>query len=110
MRNFINLINEAFDDETYSREEKIEGLIRYAFNKIKLDINYNNFSVSYEDSTREAEVKLETPYDGFSLNELSKLEETGLSNEYKLVARNGDLVVLFKVDANLDDALDPQDR
>lgn len=107
MRNHIDLINEAFDEDSYAREAKIEKLIRYAFEKIKLEINYTNHSVYYEDDTREASVRLETPADGFSLKHLNALADTGLSDDFKVNTSDGALVVTFIVSEQLDDAILP---
>jgi len=100
--------DDAEDDARYAREKHIESLIKYAFEKIGLTINYNNFSIMYEDSTREAEVRLEGEVDGISLTQMTKLRETGLAEEYFLSAHDGDLWIKFKVVPELDHAQIPE--
>ena len=122
----MNLIENAFDladedadaaadresDAQYAREAHVEKLIRYAFSKIGLPINYNNYSISYEDSTREAEVTLEDQE--VTLADLTKLIDTGLAegaglSAYKVVWGSDALSVHFRVAAAIDQAQIPTD-
>ncbi len=109
MRSLIDIIKETTEQEEYekanTREKHIEGLIRFAFEKIGLEINYNNFSVHYEDATRMAEVRLEEQIGGISLTTLNRLNETGLSESYALEAGSDGIVVIFQVSRELDDAV-----
>lgn len=84
------------------REKKVEKLIRHAFEKIGLEINYNNYSVLYNDETREATVSLED--DRIPLDQLKRLNDTGLAAEYVIIFHSGGLGVEFKVSAELDNA------
>lgn len=99
-------LNEEQDDDAFmaaiAREKAIEALIRHAFGKLHLDINYNNYSVRYEDSTREAEVMLEE--DRFDLKMLMRLYETGLSDNFEIVHHTDALAIAFTVAAELDNA------
>jgi hypothetical protein len=121
MRNFMSLIENAFElaeageDEgmdSYDREKHVEAAIRYAFGKVGLAINYNSHSVSYEDSTREAEVTLEDQE--VDLQQLSKLAATGLAeggglSGYKVAWGSDALSIHFKVARAIDDAQIPSE-
>jgi hypothetical protein len=101
MRNLINLV-EANSD-SMDREDHIVRLIRFAFEKIDLAINYNNHSVTYEDATREACVILEQ--DSISINKLALLYQTGLSDQDFVIEKGHDaLRVVFTVRVDLDQA------
>lgn len=107
MRKFINLCEEISidgDSEVYTLEKKIISMIRFAFEKVGLQINYNNYSVIYTHEDRMAEVLLEETIDGFSLTELNRLKETGLADEYFVSGRNGEIVIRFLVSSDLDNA------
>lgn len=97
MRQFIDIINESID------ETKLERLIRHAFEKIKIEINYNNFSVMIDPDTREAEVRLES--EEITLDHLNRLKETGLSDAYTVRYGANSLVIAFIVSDNLDHAV-----
>ena len=109
MRSLIDIIKETSEQENYEkatiREKHIEGLIRFAFEKIGLEINYNNYSVHYEDESRKAEVRLEELADGIPLALLNRLNETGLSDAYAIHGADGCLDVHFTVSRELDDAV-----
>ena len=118
MRQYITLIEDvAFDDadddafsQSMDREKHVETLIRYAFDKVGLPINYNNYSVSYEDSTRDAEVTLEDQE--VTIEQLNKLVETGLAEgtgpaAYKVAWGSDALSIHFKVARAIDDAQIP---
>ena len=118
MRNLIDLceikdVMEAIEDRAFmetehrddqDRESHIVKLIKYAFDKIGLVINHNNYSISYEHDTRQAEVRLESPIDGIPLTQLVKLRESGLSEEYNIVSSDGDLWINFSVMPEMDNA------
>jgi hypothetical protein len=115
MRNYINLLNENFidddenDDEMMAgmdREKHIEKLIRFAFNKIGLEIGLNSYSVSYEDSTRNAEVQLEET--SITLDTLLRLRDTGLSDNFTVEHGADALSILFKASPDLDHAAIPE--
>ena len=97
---------ESDDDDAFmaaiDREKKIDKLIRHAFEKIGLQINYNNHSVLYDDETREATVSLED--DRIPMQQLRRLSETGLAAEYDIIFHGAGLGVEFKVSAELDNA------
>jgi hypothetical protein len=120
MRNLINLIESNLDldpeaeedalSQSYDREKHVEALIRYAFTKIGLPVNYNNYSVSYDDSTREAEVQLEDQE--VSVEQLTKLAATGLAEgsdlaAYRVVWGSDALSIHFTAAKALDNAQIP---
>jgi len=100
------LVENDHDDDALldaiAREKHIEKLIRHAFEKIGLEINYDNNSVLYEDSTREASVDLEDFEADLAL--LNKLFTTGLSKAFRIFSRADHLAVTFIVDPMLDQA------
>jgi len=105
MRNFINMIHEMTEDQldaSYEHEKHIEKLIRFAFGKIKLEISHDNYSVMYMDTTREAEVQLDS--ESATLTQLSALKETGLSDEFTISVSGGFLMVSFVVVEGLETA------
>ena len=98
-------LTEDNDDEfmaALAREKHVEAMIRHAFEKIGLEINYNNHSVAYEDSTREATVDLEDFE--FDLAQLNKLYATGLSKAFRIIGRSDHIAVEFVVDPAMDHA------
>lgn len=108
MRNFINLFES--DDETegddfaWEREKHVMKLIRFAFDKIGLRISDNSYGLTYTDEDREADVVLDEVVDGFSLDHLMRLRETGLSDDYRIDARDHEIAVKFKVHPDIDNA------
>lgn len=108
MRNLINLIEnivvESDEDTAFmDREKNIEALIRFAFDKIGLTVNYNNYSVNYEDATREAEVTLED--NSVPLTHLLRLQSTGLADgDYNVRHGHDALHITFVVAPDLDHA------
>lgn len=114
MRNFIKLIEDFEEDESddevfgaqLDREKHVEQLIRYAFKKIGLPIREGGNSILYsEDFDREATVRLDDPE--YSLDQLMKLKETGLSSEFHVAASASnmdELVIRFTVDPLIDSA------
>jgi hypothetical protein len=90
------------DMASYDRERHVETLIRHAFEKIGIEINYNNYSVNYDDAERTATVKLEES--SVDLKLLNRLYESGLSSNYTIGCSDGDLLIDFIVAPELDHA------
>lgn len=90
------------------REAHVEKLIRFAFEKIGLQINHASYSVSYDDDTREATVHLEDF--AVPLLVLMKLHDTGLAEgDYTVETGNNGITVLFKVKPDMDFAHIPSE-
>ncbi len=119
MRKYIDLF-ESFDEDaeeealsqSYDREKHVESLIRFAFDKVGLPINYNNYSVRYEDSTREAEVVIEDQ--AVSFDKLAALATTGLAEgtglaAYRVEWSSDALVIAFRVADEMDHARIPSE-
>ena len=119
MRNLIDIVDikdlmEAIEDNDldaeheseinlrHAREKHVETLVHYAFEKINLAVNYNNYSIMYDEPSREVEVKLEGDFDGVALDKLIRLKETGLSKSYMINTSDGDIWVKFVLDKALD--------
>lgn len=90
------------EDARMFREQKIENLIRYAFDRIDLPIS-DSFGVIYDEGQdREATVTLEDNVHGYSSKSLNRLYETGLSDDYLIRPGNLELEIVFKVKQELD--------
>ena len=90
------------DDAKFDAERHITALIKAAFEKIDLEINYSSYAIVYEHDTREATVRLEESE--FKLSHLIQLNATGLAKDYTITHLGGDLTVEFIVNAELDNA------
>lgn len=95
------------DDERRAREAKIMRLIAMAFRRIQLEIAEDG--IAYDDSDREAIVKLDDTQ--ISLDLLVALKTTGLAASYVIWAtteyyhKTAELSVMFNVDPSLDHAV-----
>lgn len=109
MRKYIDIIEDngydiEAEDAMMAREEKINKLIQYAFDRIGLPIS-DGFGIIYDESNeREATVTLEDNAFGYSISLLSKLHSSGLSDEYLIRPGNLELEITFKVKKELDNA------
>jgi len=108
MKKFVDIVreNEEDDDALMTREENIQKLIHYAFDRIGLPIETDGFGVIYdEDNDREAIVTIKDNVYGYSTKQLSHLEKTGLSDEYLVrPGTQNELEIVFKVKEELDQA------
>lgn len=93
------------DTARWQREKKIEGLIRLAFKKLGIEIAEENFAVAYEDSTREASVKVDCGA-GLPVKTLAGLYRSGLSDDYSIGGLSPITVTIkFIVAKELDNSL-----
>lgn len=100
MRKFINMINENLDTH-------IEKLVRHAFEKVGIEINYNNYAVTFDEDTREVEVKIEG--EEITLDALIRLTASGLAEDsstkgYRVRHVNDYLAIVFTASSLLDGA------
>ncbi len=108
MRKYINLIESEFDDSHMDREAHVEKLIRFAFDKVGLQVNYSSHAIFYDDATRQAEVSLED--NAVSLSTLWKLHDTGLAEgDYNVEHGRDSITITFKVKGDMDFAQIPSE-
>ena len=92
-------------DAAMLREQHIEKLIRYAFQKVGLAVDTKMSAVMYEDSTREATVSLEEQPMGQPLEEIVTLTKSGIGSNFRIaVSSDMCLEIIFDVDPNMDNA------
>ncbi len=96
MRRYIDILNESPDVDLQAH---YESLIRFAFEKIGLTINYNNYSVAIDEDSMLASVVLEDQE--VPLTQLARLSETGLGHDYVIRQSSNALEIAFTADRAL---------
>jgi hypothetical protein len=90
-------------DRRIEREQKITKLIIAAARRIGLPFDsYDRNSIYYDDATREGVINLD---DDVALTKLMHLHQSGLANDYKIVAGSGGIRIEFLVKPELDHAV-----
>ena len=100
-----DLADLADDDARLEREKRVVTLIRLAFARLNLPVSRERYAVAYDETPdREAEVRLEEGVHGVSLRDLTRLAQSGLSEDFRLVGGEDGITVRFRVTDGLETA------
>ena len=95
----------ADDDARFDREKRVVTLIRLAFTRLNLPVSPDRYAITYDETPdREAEVRLEEGVHGVSLADLTRLSQSGLAEDFRLVGGEDGITVRFRVTDGLETA------
>jgi hypothetical protein len=109
IREIMDIIGPDDDDgewqQSKQRQSKIENIIRFAFKRCDIELSSDeDHAIFYdEEDNRKATVKLDDME--ISLSKLSKLLQSGLSNDFIVSSNNHELTIEFYVSSELDNSV-----